>query len=172
MSNNKEQDIEQQKSQIIVEMAPETEKADPNKESPDTNEKPTADSRPTLTEVSKEIATEDEKSFSDSLTLAKILGGDLLNTSTIRGQVYVLLLITFFLILYISNRYSCQKSLIEIDRLNKELLDAKYKALSSNSQLTEKSRESHILEILKAKKDSTLHTPEQPPFIIPIPDNE
>ena len=74
--------------------------------------------------------------------------------------------------LYISNRYSCQRSLIEIDRLNKELLDAKYKALSSSSLLTEKSRESHILELLKANRDSTLHSPEQPPYIITIPENE
>ena len=62
------------------------------------------------------------------------------------------MLIVFFIIIYISNRYSVQKDLIEIDRLQKELSDAKYRSLSSSSQLTERSRESHVLEILKTKQ--------------------
>lgn len=66
----------------------------------------------------------------------------------------------------------CKKSLIEIDRLKKELQDAKYKALSSSSQITEKSRESKVLEELRANKDSLLHMSTQPPYIINIPENE
>ena len=80
------------------------------------------------------------------------------------------MLITFFMIVYISNRYSCQQDLIEIDNLQKELQDAKYRALSSNSQLTEKSRESHVLELLKSNKDSVLKIANQPPYIINVPD--
>ena len=75
----------------------------------------------------------------------------------------------FFIIIYISNRYSVQKDLIEIDRLQTELSDAKYRALSSSSQLTERSRESHVLEILKTNKDSILKIPSRPPFIINVP---
>ena len=48
-------------------------------------------------------------------------------------------MIAGFIIVYISNRYRCQQKLIEIDNpLNKELEDARYKALSTNSQITEK----------------------------------
>ena len=75
----------------------------------------------------------------------------------------------FFVILYISNRYSVQKNLLEIDRLNRELKDAKYKALSSSSMLTEKSRESHVIKLLQSSKDSTLKMPNQPPYIITVP---
>ena len=74
----------------------------------------------------------------------------------IRRQVPLFLLITVFLVIYVSNRYSCQKYLIEIDQLNKELIDAKYRALSSSSQLTERCRESHVLDLLKNNQDSLL----------------
>ena len=80
------------------------------------------------------------------------------------------MLITLFLIFYIANRYSVQKDLIEIDRLQDELQDTKYKALSSSSQLTEKSRESHVLELLKNNKDSVLKIATQPPYIINVPE--
>ena len=65
-----------------------------------------------------------------------------------------------------------QKDLLEIDRLNKELKDAKYKALSSSSQLTEKCRESHVLEVIRHSKDSILKMPSQPPYIITVPKNK
>ncbi len=125
-----------------------------------------------LKEVIQEQATEDEMPQSSKLSLRKILGGDILNTAAIRRQIWLFVLITFFFIIYISNRYSCQQDIIEIDRLQKELLDAKYKALSSNSQLTEKSRESNVLELLKNNKDSTLKIASQPPYIINVPEEK
>jgi hypothetical protein len=125
---------------------------------------------PTLTEVIKEQATEDEAPLSSNFTLRKILGGDILTTSTIRRQIWLFLLIAGFMFVYISNRYSCQKKLIEIDNLTKELQDAKYKALSSSSKITEKSRESNVLDMLKQNKDSSLHIANQPPYIINVPE--
>ena len=125
---------------------------------------------PSLKDVIKEQATEDETPLSNTFTLRKILGGDILSTSTIRRQIWVFMLITFFVIIYISNRYSCQQNLIEIDKLQKELQHAKYKALSSSSQLTEKCRESHVLNMLQNNKDSLLKIANQPPYIITIPE--
>ena len=125
---------------------------------------------PSLKEVIEKQATEDESPQAFTFTLKKILGGDILTTQTMRNQIGVFLLITLFLIFYIANRYSVQKDLIEIDRLQNELQDAKYKALSSSSQLTEKSRESHVLELLKNNKDSVLKIATQPPYIINVPE--
>ena len=88
----------------------------------------------------------------------------------LKRQIGVILIIVAFTIVYISNRYSCQRDLLEIDKLNKELLDAKYKALSSSSMLTEKCRESHVLEMLRNNKDSILHIADQPPYIINVPE--
>lgn len=124
---------------------------------------------PTLQEVIKEQAREEEAPLSKNFTLRKILGGDILTTSTIRKQIWVLLLITFFIIIYISNRYSVQRNLIKIDKLQQELKDARYKALSTSSQLTEKSRESNVLELLKNNQDSVLKIANQPPYIITVP---
>ena len=59
-----------------------------------------------------------------------------------------------------------------IDKLETELKDAKYKALSSSSTLTEKCRESHVLDVLRQNKDSVLKTSDQPPYIIYVPEEE
>lgn len=39
-----------------------------------------------------------------------------------------------FVIIYISNRYNIQNDIIELDKLQKELQDTKYKALSTSSR--------------------------------------
>lgn len=117
----------------------------------------------------KALASDDE-SRQQNITLREILGGDILNARVIRRQIWVIVLIVGITIIYIGNRYCSQKELIEIDKLTKELRDSKYKALSSSSDLTEKCRESHVLEILHANQDSTLHIADQPPFIINIPE--
>ena len=125
--------------------------------------------RPTLKEVIEENAREDEKPFSSTLALRTILGGDILNTQAIRRQVWLIIIITIFSILYVSNRYSCQKQQITIDKLNTDLRKAKYKTLSLSSVLTERCRESHVAEMLRANNDSTIHPADQPPYIIIIP---
>jgi len=115
-------------------------------------------------------AIEEEANGSASFTLRKILGGDILTTQIIRKQIWLFMLVVFFIIIYISNRYSIQKDLIELDQLQKELQDTKYKALSTSSQITEKSRESNVLDMLKHSKDSILHIATQPPYIINVPE--
>ena len=118
----------------------------------------------------EEQAREDEQPQSSNFTLRKILGGDILSTRLLRNNIWLIITAVIFTIVYISNRYSVQKYLIEIDKLQKELEDAKYRALSSSSQLTEKTRESHILEILKTRKDSVLKMSDRPPYIIDVPE--
>ena len=123
-----------------------------------------------LKEVIAKQAIEEEESGSANFTLRKILGGDILTAQIIRKQIWLFMLIVFFIIIYISNRYSIQKDLIELDQLQKELQDTKYRALSTSSQITEKSRESNVLNMLKHSKDSTLHIATQPPYIINVPE--
>lgn len=141
----------------------------------DDKEKP-IDSKPleelTLKEVIEETATEDEAPQSRMFSLRKILGGDILSAAIIRRQVWLILFIVFFMIIYVSNRYSCQQDIIEIDKLHQQLTDAKYKALSSESELTELSRESNVLEMLKDNKDSVLKIASQPPYFIEIPNGQ
>ncbi|MGN1376289.1 MAG: FtsL-like putative cell division protein [Prevotella sp.] len=125
-----------------------------------------------LKEAIKEQAIEEEKPQSSNFTLRKILGGDFLSSEMLKKQLWVILLIVMFTLVYVSNRYSCQKDLLKINELNIKLEDAKYKALASSSQLTELCRESNVLNILKNNNDSTLHIATQPPFIIEVPANK
>ena len=123
-----------------------------------------------LKEVIAKQAIEEEASGSSSFTLRKILGGDILTAQIMRRQIWLVILIVFFVIIYISNRYNIQNDIIELDKLQKELQDTKYKALSTSSQITEKSRESNVLDMLKNNKDSVLHIATQPPYIINVPE--
>ena len=135
-------------------------------EEPQQQEAPQA----SLKEVIAKQAIEEEASGSSSFTLRKILGGDILTAQIIRRQIWLVILIVFFVIIYISNRYNIQNDTIELDKLQKELQDTKYKALSTSSQITEKSRESNVLDMLKNNKDSVLHIATQPPYIINVPE--
>ena len=118
----------------------------------------------------KEKAKEEDPKLTSSLTLRTILGGHFLTADMVRRQIWLFVLMVVFTILYVAFRYQCQQDMIAIDKLEKEVLDAKYKALSSSSTLTEKCRESHVLEALKHNKDSLLHIADQPPYIINVPE--
>ena len=118
----------------------------------------TEDDTVSLRTIIRERALEDDVTPTKNITFNKFL----------RKQIWLILLITAFLIVYISNRYKCQQSLIRINELKKELKDAKYRALSSSSELTQKTRESKVLDMLRESKDSTLHIPTQPPYIVTV----
>jgi hypothetical protein len=118
----------------------------------------------------KENVHEDDPRPTQSLTLRSILGGDILTGELVRKHIWLFVFIVVLATAYVGIRYQCQQDMIVIDRMNAELTDAKYKALSSSSTLTEKCRESHVLDILKENKDSLLHIAEKPPYIIYVPE--
>lgn len=120
-----------------------------------TREQPESETERHLKEAIHEQAREDERPHSSNFTLRKILGGDILTAQMLRNNIGLIVLVVLFAVIYITNRYQVQKNLIELDKLKTELDDAKYRALSSSSNLTEKSRESHVLESLS--QDLTVH---------------
>jgi len=117
----------------------------------------------------KHSVTEDDDAPAATLTLRKILGGDILSAQMMRRQVWLCLLIALFLTVYVAFRYQCQQDMIDIAQLENQLVDAKYKALSSSSSLTERCRESQVLQMLRIHQDSTLHVSNQPPYKIYLP---
>ena len=130
-------------------------------------EKPVQEGKP-QTEVSesaralqriKESASEDDDAPVGSLSLKQIVGGDYL-FALVRHHIVLILFIVFFLVFYIGVRY-----------LEKELVDAKYKALSSSSNLTELCRQSNVLKVLRENQDTLLHLSDQPPYIIEVPED-
>lgn len=120
--------------------------------------------------LEEQIHEDDDTPKGQKVSLIKILGGDFFTAHILRRNVLLMVLIGLFIVLYISNRYRCEKSMLEIDNLKKELVDAKYKALSTSSRLTEQSRQSNVLNMLKNNRDSVLHIADRPPFIVNVPE--
>jgi cell division protein FtsL len=118
----------------------------------------------------KETASEEDPRPSQQVNLRTILGGDILTAEMVRSQLWLFVLIVAFTIVYVAFRYQCQQDMQTIDKLETELKDAKNKALAASSTLTEKCRESHVLDILKQSNDSLLHQADQPPYIIEVPE--
>lgn len=121
------------------------------------------DDHPSVLEQIRQEAIESDEAPAGSLTLRQIVGGDFL-VSLLRGQVWIIILVVLFITGYIAVRYQCQQDIIRIAQLEKELKDAKFKALSSKSSLTILCRQSNIIEGLKANQDSLIKNNLQPPF--------
>jgi len=153
----------------IIANDPATEKAEEKEEQLKEAQQKEAQLKETLQKI-KATASEEDPHPSSQLSLRTILGGDLLTTQLVRSQLWLFVLIVVFAIIYVAVRYQCQQDMLTIDQLENELKGAKYKSLSSSSTLTEKCRESHVLNILKQNKDSLLHQADQPPYIIEVPE--
>ncbi|MCD8319007.1 MAG: hypothetical protein LUC45_09350 [Paraprevotella sp.] len=148
---------------------------DETAETPETEETPADDGEESPEEPSKtEDCLSPIKAFTESegveqrpnLSLREILGGDILTASWLRRQMGLILLCMFFAIIYITNRYSAEQEIIEIERLKTELTEVRYRALTRSSELTVKTRQSQIENSLRNTPDSVLQTPTEPPFLI------
>ena len=120
----------------------------------------------TLEDVIEREAKE-EQDTSSPFSLSRTLGGVIISRF-VRRQMGVVLLISVFVLIYISLRYMCQKKLVEIDRTEAKIVDARYKATVCTSKLTEASRESNVLKRLAECGDSTLTIADEPPYLIKI----
>ena len=166
----KKDDIELEVQETVVEEPAVHEEVSLKEEAADMKEQ----AKKTI-QLIKEKAKEEDPRPNSSMSLRTILGGDFLTADMVRRQIdmvrrqiWLFVLLVVFCIVYVAVRYQCQQDMLTIDKLEKELLDAKYKALSSSSTLTEKCRESHVLDALKQNKDSLLHVADQPPYIINV----
>lgn len=101
-----------------------------------------------------------------NLSLREILGGDILTNGWLKRQMGLIVLCAFFAIIYITNRYSSEQEIIEIEKLKTELTDMRYRALTRSSELTVKTRQSQVEQSLKMTGDSVLESPKEPPYII------
>jgi len=124
----------------------------------------------TTLEKMKRQASEGDEAPAGSLRFKDILGGDYL-WALVRNQIWLIMLIVLITTAYIAVRYQCQQDAIDISQLEKNLVDAKFQALSSSSNLTRMCRQSNVVEMLKENGDSLLHISQQPPYIIEVPEN-
>jgi hypothetical protein len=69
-------------------------------------------------------------------------------------------------IIYITNRYKAQQEMMEEDRLRRELLDWKYRSITRRSELTFRTRQTKLEDMLNERGDSTLKPGKTAPFIL------
>lgn len=100
------------------------------------------------------------------VTFRTIIGGDFLINSFLRRQAGLILLVTFFMIVYIWNGYASKQQQIQIAKLKTELDDARYNSIARSSELLEKSRQSRVEEYVREHEDSSIQTATTPPFMI------
>ncbi len=76
-----------------------------------------------------------------------------------------LLMIAIVAILAISLRYSCEKKLAMIERLNRELLDKRFEALTRSSELIGISRPSQVKKLIN-NKGIAIEESDKPAYIL------
>lgn len=96
---------------------------------------------------------------------------DVMKSLSINGQWFkrqlgVLIIIMIGIIWYVTNRYQAQQEIIEEEKLQKELDDWKFRSLTRNSELTQKTRQSKVEDLLHQYGDSTLQIGIEPPFAL------
>lgn len=80
-----------------------------------------------------------------------VLGGNILAEDVLVKNTRFIFLIIAILILSISNRYSCIEKMRKIEKLQRELKDAKHESLSISSRLIGVSREARVEDLVRKK---------------------
>lgn len=122
-----------------------------------TEEKPLSEM--TFWEQLREYANSDEDEPM-TFNFRAMLGGEGLPRFFRRNWLFITIIV-FFTCCYVTSRYMMQTAVLENRSLTDTLLDRRYKALTINSELLERTLSSHIEENLQ---DSTIHTPTEQAF--------
>ena len=91
------------------------------------------------------------------------LGGGILKEDFIVRHTKMIVLVVVLIFIFIGNRYVCMQRLREIDRLQQQLRDVRFEALSISSELTGNSRQSQI-ELLIEEQGIELEAAKNPPY--------
>ena len=105
------------------------------------------------------------KKTSYRVFINEVFDGSFMTKNSLKRNLKLLILIIACIFVYISNHYAVIMKLSEIDRLQKELTNVKYEALTISSQLMRESRQSFVREMVRERglelEDSTI-----PPYSI------
>lgn len=105
-----------------------------------------------------------EKKKENRFSFLYILGGGILKEDFIvRHTKMIRCLLSYCIQIFIGNRYVCMQRLREIDRLQQQLRDVRFEALSISSELTGNSRQSQI-ELLIEEQGIELEAAKNPPY--------
>lgn len=78
-----------------------------------------------------------------------VFGGSILTEGFIVNNMRFFVVMLIIVFVFISHRYTYLNKMSEIERLQRELKDAKYESLTISSSLTEASRQTEIEKLIK-----------------------
>lgn len=104
-----------------------------------------------------------KKKKENRFSLLYILGGGILKEDFIVRHTRMIVVVVLLIFFFIGNRYTCMQKLREIDRLQQQLRDVRFEALSISSELTGNSRQSQI-ELLIEEQGIELEAAKYPPY--------
>lgn len=97
-----------------------------------------------------------------NINFRALVGGEGLPGFFRKNWVFVSVIV-FFICTYVTCRYMMQSAVIEHDKLTEQLIDRRYKNLTLDCELLERTLSS---QVEKELKDSTIHTPTEQSFIL------
>ena len=111
----------------------------------------------------KTLQKGNEYKLSDALQ--DLVDGNILVRKFFQRQYLLIITIAIFFILYIGNRYECEKSMRRERELIKEITDRRYELLSISAELTKRSRCSVIEDSITSRIPELVLT-KKPPIVI------
>lgn len=115
--------------------------------------------------------TIDEKSGKGNISyktfLKEIFDGTILTKGFLARNFRMIMIIVAGILFYIGNHYGVIMNLNKIDKLQNELADVKYEALTQSSLLMRESRQSRVREMVQ-EKELGLEDSKIPPYVIEI----
>ena len=108
---------------------------------------------------------EENKKKTWDLVIKDLINGRFLTEKFMSKHLKLLVLIVGLIIIFISNGYSCNKKLAEIEALNARLKDVKYENKVLTTKWTSSSRQSQVKALLE-QKGMNLSSPTSPAFEI------
>lgn len=116
-------------------------------------------------ETIKRLTDIDDEEEHFTLSMRTLAGGDIFGSRFFHRQIGYLLLLTLLAVIYVTNRYACQREEIEREKLCDILSDRQFKAFTAQSELTEYSMQSNIEANLA---DTTLQANVRPRLLLPV----
>ena len=119
-----------------------------------------------FTNIKERVALEDKaREERPKITLKDVASGEALGREWLQRQIPFILFLVMIALFYINNRFTYEAQLRDIDRLKKELIDAKYESLTVSEELMQMSRLSYVIDKLR-EQGSNLEVSTEPAVVI------
>lgn len=87
----------------------------------------------------------------ETKNIKNVLDGTLFYKGLIKNNLLYIVFATLLAIFYIGNRYKCEDQLAHIAKLEKEITDLRYEAITTSAELMSISRQSEVSRLVKQR---------------------